>query len=381
MLSQEDLRRLAAVSDPCLTIHQPLLAHQLRAGKPEAHVRASLTTAQKLLAEQGFSQPECDEMLHPLVNILENTDWTNRKGSFVMFRAPDFTLANFWPDALPPRVHFAQEFLILPLLPGLLSHRDFWLLAVGIKVVRLYRGSLYGLAEVAWPADVPQTLSAEEGFDRPDHTLRNRSGAGPSTGHMKGVTFGTSAYREHQADYLHSFFRAIDGGIAGILTKDQQPLILAGVTRELSLYRTANTYAPLLAGAVHGSPDSLGLDTLYAEASKLMSAYSAQSRDSARSVMEEAAGQRLIVRDSVEVIEAVRTGRVETLIVSADTAGSAQREEVVNRALIATIRDSGDVRLLNAAELPEGMAAVLRFGVREEADAEKAGQAAAPVHK
>ena len=75
---------------------------------------------------------------------------------------------------------------------------------------------------------------------------------------MKGVQFGTSSANELQADYLHDYFKAVDRGIHPIPARDPQRPILAGVTRELAIYRTVNTYSPALAGAGHGSTETLG---------------------------------------------------------------------------------------------------------------------------
>jgi hypothetical protein len=112
-------------------------------------------------------------------------------------------MTKFWPDTLARRIHFGQEFLVLPLLPELLSHHEFWLLALSINAVRLYRGSRAGMVEVALPEGVPASLATAGGFDWPDHNLTARSAAGRSLGNMTSVQFGTSSTREIQPDYLH----------------------------------------------------------------------------------------------------------------------------------------------------------------------------------
>ncbi len=361
MLTHDDLKRLAAVSGPCLTIYLPLRDEYSQVTKPATRVVAAIQEAGRLLEEKGFSPAERDEMLQPLEKVAANTAWTGRKGSLAMFRAPDVTVVNFWPDVLAPRVHFGEEFLVLPLLPGLLSNRDFWLLALSINVVRLYRGSGNGLAEVALPKGVPKSLAEAGGFDQPDHSLRGRSSAGSSVGSMKGVQFETTSAHEVKADHLHDFFKAIDRGVHAILAADPQPLILAGVTRELAIYRKINTWSPALAGGVHGSPEVFGADDLYAKASVLMSAYSARAADAALSGMEEAAGRGLLATDPAEAIEAAREGQVEELIVAPGAPGFDRREAAVNWTALATIRGAGKVSVVNALQPAAGMAAILRF--------------------
>jgi len=355
------------MTGPCLTIYQSLRDEYSQVAKPETRLVAAIQEAGRLLEENGFDPGERDEMLRPLLKLASNTDWTGRKGSFVMFRAPDFTMAKFWPDEMAPRIHFAQEFLVLPLLPGLLSKRDFWLLSLSIKAVRLFRGSGKGLAEVELPAGVPRSLAEAGGFDQPDHTLRNRSTAGPSLGNMAGVPFGTSSAHEVQADYLHDFFKAIDRGIHTRLSEDPRPLILAGVTREVSIYRRINTYAPVLEGTIHGSPDVLGMPLLYAKARELMSAYSAKAMIETLREMDDAAGRGLLINDPAAVIEAARAGQVGRLVVSA---AAGPHEETANWAALATIRGAGSIAILNTSQLATGMAAILRYRQAEQTEDE-----------
>ncbi len=361
MFTNDDLKRLADISGPCLTIFEPLRDDYSQVTKPDTRIVAAIQVAARLLEEKGFDEAEREEMLRPLMKVASNTDWTGRKGSVVMFRSPEFTITSPWPDTLPSRVHFAEEFLVLPLLPGLLSKRDFWLLTLSINSVRLFRGASDGLVEVALPKDVESSLSRDEGFDQPDHSLRGRSSAGPSVGTMKGVQFGTSSAHELQKDYLHDFFKSIDRGIHGILAKDPQPLILAGVTRELAIYRSVNTYSPVLTGSVHGSVEKFATGDVHSKAVELMSAYSARAMDATLVEMEEAGNRGLLASDPAEVIEAANNGQIADLIVSPAASGFVQREGLINCAALATIRSGGKISVLTAPRPGDGVAAVLRY--------------------
>jgi hypothetical protein len=361
MLTREDLNRLADVSGPCLTIFEPLRDSYSQVTKPETRIVAAIQEAGCLLESKGFDDAERNEMLRPLTKVARTTEWNGRKGSFVMFRSPGFTLTSFWPDILLPRVHFADEFLVLPLLPGILRDCDFWLLALSIKAVRLFRGAGGNLVEVLLPKGVAASLSEDGEFDQPDHSLRGRSTAGPSVGRMKGVQFGTSSAHELQADYLHDFFKSIDRGIHAVLAHEPHPLILAGVTRELAIYRSVNTYSPLLTGAVHGSTETLAADVLYAKAAELMSAYSARTTDTTLVEMEEAGNRGLLITDPAVVIDAAGKGQIADLIVSPAAPGFGQREDVINWAALATIRNSGRVSFPGSPQPAAGVAAILRY--------------------
>ena len=354
---------------------QPLRDLWSQVTKPETRIVAAIQEAARLLEEKGFSTVERDEMLRPLKKLAENTDWAGRTGSFVMFRAPDFTLTSFWPDDLAPRVHFAEEFLVLPLLPGLQRDRNFWLLALSIKSVKLYRGSEAGLIEAPLPQGVAANLTADEAFDTPDHSLRGRSSAGPSVGGMKGVQFTTATAHEGESTYLHDFFRAIDRGIHPLLAHDPHPLILAGVTRELSIYRKVNTWAPLVTEEIHGSTETFAADFLRAKGAELAGAFAMNGTEAALRDVDIAVRRGLAEADPEAMIEAAGRGHIAELLIESAAAGSGQREAFINWNALATIRNGGKIRFVNAALPGEGITAILRY----RAPATPAGTAASLV--
>jgi hypothetical protein len=61
------------------------------------------------------------------------------------------------------------------------------------------------------------------------------------------------------------------------------------------------------------------------------------------------------------VIEAASQGQIADLIVAPAAPGFARREEAINWAALATIRNSGKIRFVSAPRLAEGVAAILRY--------------------
>src|ERR1700753_1816551 len=100
MLTQDDLKRLAGICGPCLTIFEPLRDSYSQVTKPATRVASAIRGAERLLGEKGFSAAEREEFVKPLRKVAANTDWKAHRGSLVMFRSPDFTMTTFWPEAL-----------------------------------------------------------------------------------------------------------------------------------------------------------------------------------------------------------------------------------------------------------------------------------------
>lgn len=368
MTIPDDLKKLAAIDGPCLSIFQPLRDDFSQVTKSETRLTAAAQKADVLLTEKGFNAADREEFLRPIFKVAENTDWSGRIGSMIIFRAPGFTQASFWPDTLKVCVHLADEFFILPLLAGLAAQRNFWILTLSIHKIRLFRGTRQGFSEVALPKDLPRSLADAGGFDKPDHDLENRSAPGASTGQTAAVRSGTGSANETQGRYLHDFFKMIDRAIQPILAGSAAPLILAAVEREIAIYRDVNTYAGLSEQAIHGSPESLGEERLHKAALEFIAANPATAGEQARREMDAAAGRGLLVTDLAAIREAAGMGQVERLFLDANPQAD---ENLINAAALAVIRNSGTV-ICSEALGGSGVAAILRYRVAQAPELELA---------
>ncbi len=355
-----DLKELAAIHGPCLSIFQPLRDEFSQVTKADTRLNAAARKADALLEEKIFDSAARADFLRPIFELAQNTDWSGRTGSMVIFQAPGFTTANFWPDTLDEKVHVGEEFLILPLLPGMAAARTFWLLAVSIKHLRLFRGTPEGLAEVELPKDLPRSLAEAAAFDKPDHDLENRSSPGTGSGQTAAVRSGTTTTHEAMRQYLHDFFRKIDRAIQPILAKTGDPLILAAIARELAIYKEVNTYPLLIEQAIHGSPAPMGENRLYKEALDLLKADAGRVPGQSHREMDRAAGRGLLLTDLAAIGEAAEAGQIERLLVEPKPAAN---EDRINRAALVVIRNSGTVAACDSLET--SVAAILRYRITE----------------
>lgn len=164
---------------------------------------------------------------------------------------------------------------------------------------------------------------------------------------------------ERKVDRLHDFFSAVDRGIRPLLLSDRQPLMLAGVTRELSLYGRVNTYSPIVEQAIHGSPEQLTLAQLHERAMALSCCYSAGAPHKDMRDMEDAEGRGLLADNVEDILEAAELGRVDHLLLSLPCEPA--DEEALNSAALSTIRHSGRISVLDGSLLRTSAAAILRF--------------------
>ncbi|HTA44414.1 MAG TPA: hypothetical protein VK789_18320 [Bryobacteraceae bacterium] len=358
MIGFDDLKELAAIQGPCLSIFQPLRDEFSQVTKADTRLTAAAQKADALLEKKIFDSAARQEFLSPIFKLAHNTDWNGRTGSMVIFRAPGFTKASFWPDTLDSRIYAADEFLLLPLLPGLAAQRRFWILTLSIKRIRLFRGTEEGFSEAPLPKDLPLSLAEAGAFDQPDHDLESRSSPTGATGQIAAIRSGTTTANETQGQYLHDFFKKIDRAIHPILGGKSDPLILAAVGRELAIYREINTYPALIDEAIQGSPEPIVEDKLRKAAMELLAARSGRVAEGIRREMDRAAGRGLLTMDLDAIEAAARIGQIDTLFVEPKPTSN---EDRINEAALAVIHNSGTVAACESLET--SVAAILRYRV------------------
>jgi hypothetical protein len=257
-LRHEVIPDLIHATAPCIT----LLFPPYRPGEPgetaAALLKAELQQATKDLAEREVKEPLISELLEPLRHLSNEEESLGGSGSDrVIFRSREVSHRFALPvPALPARACTVGDcFWIRPILASLTLPTHVYVLEITKKAVTLLAcGITGGVTPLELPAKTPKTLDAFLEFDPPDHDLMNRSAAGPSTGAMQGVQFGTGSGRETQHAHLSDFYRAIDRGVKELLGSNQAPLILAGVGEDVAIYRPINTYSNLLEQGIQGSP-------------------------------------------------------------------------------------------------------------------------------
>ncbi len=257
-LRKEVIPNLVHAWAPCVT----LLFPPYRPGEPgetaAAVLKAELQQATKDLAARKVKEPLISELLEPLRQLShEEESSAGSVSDRVIFRSRDVFHRFALPiPASPARACTVGDcFWIRPILASLTLPAHVYVLEITKKAVTLLAcGITGGVTPLELPAKTPKTLDAFLGFDPPDHDLMNRSAAGPSTGAMHGVQFGTGSGRETQQGYLHDFYRNVDRGVKELLGSSQAPLILAGVEEDAAIYRSINSYSNLLEQGIPGSP-------------------------------------------------------------------------------------------------------------------------------
>lgn len=346
-LGMEDLVPLCASTGPCITITLSAF-HPGVQSTYRTRLKAAVRLAGQELAKQNsFSQ--IDELLAPLDELANDPAMEAGGRDMAIFRSPGMFHRFHLPGAVRERVVVARHFHITPFLKQLLPQREFYILAVNRKHLRLLRFLDSECKEVALPAGIPHNVEEAGGFDAPDHMLRNRSSAGSSAGTMSAVSFGTGSEREKRHEHIEQFFRLVDRGLGELLQR--LPLLLAGVDYEVALYRRASRYPHIMSDRLAGDPRILTLQDIARLAGEIAGTEAQHLAGAALERYREKVGASRTSTEPWQILPAAAEGRVAELILEEgaelpDPPESMQ--DVLNAAAVLTLASGGSVFVLPA---------------------------------
>lgn len=366
ILDSHAMKFLAGRTGPCITIVVPAHHPGAQEGSRRALVHSLVRAAGERMT-RGNLASRAAELLAPLEEIARESGVETGGAGFVIFRSPEYTARYYLPahhlgEGPVEKAVVADHFYLTPFLTESFAPHDFFILALSRKHLRLFRYLNGECRELPLPAAVPPSLEAAGGFDRPDHALENRSSAGPSTGAMRGVHFGTLSDREAAPEYLHNFFLLVDRGLKPVL--EGKPLLLMGVHEQVAAYRRAARYPHILThdylGNVELHPPS-DIAPLAAEACR---AHYQSLAERAFAEFREMPDRGRTLADVPDVLEAARGGRVHRLCVrtGAQIAGP-DGQDLTNAAVAETLRAGGEVFMVPRDKMPADrpLAAILRY--------------------
>ncbi len=363
-LTPELLRELASAEPPCITV----------AVQPAGNARARLKDAMRQIeAELKAQDPSLNEKVFaPFRSRMEELDPELSKHSLIVLSSPSGHHLFESERAVPEVVTVSDVFHLRSLLPLLNDRADFYLLALSQKHTRLLHCTESESGEVALPAGTPASYDDSRQTRKPDHDLENMGGAGPGHGQMKGVISGTSSDADNKYEYLLDFFHAVNHAVNHVLNGTKAPLVVVGVEHELALYSRANTYSGIVEPGVHGAPDGLKGGEMHRRALELLQSQPAPEIRRVLEHFEKSVGTGHGSNHAQEIVKAAFEGRVSHLFLqeTAEYAGNfdevrqkvkryddgiSPMVDLLNEAVVQTLRHGGDVALLTAKQMPGGV--------------------------
>ena len=371
----DDLHNLLSPrTEPCISLFLPLPRHGPDLAMAPVRFRALLRQAESLLGER-YETRRTKELLAPLAGLAEASDvFAPGPDGLAVFRAEGlFEVYRLWP-APPERVVVADSFHVKPLLRCLQDRHRYFVLSLGSRRVALFEGSERGLVQrhvAGLPVRVENASAGDTG-GRGGSPRGGPRSAGPGSGKPPAESEG--GRREEQL----RFFRAVHAALGEVLG-DRTPLIVAGGSSLLPLFREACGHPVHRAEFVEGAVDDIETEKLHArtfpEARKALDARDEALVAEFRNQLDRGLAADILTR----VAEAAVLGRVRRLLVADErplfgrvdrTTGEVtlhagqmgpQDDDVLDDLAEIVLARGGEVVVLDAPRMPEEAAAVATF--------------------
>ena len=370
-VTREDLDALARVEQgPCVSVQMTTHRSGPETLKGPIQLRNLLDTAEGLGATA--------ELLAPLRELLDDDDfWQHQAEGLVLYSAPGTFCRFRVPVEMPEHVEVSDTFRVRPLVPLVSDHDQFRVLAISQHSVRLFDADRYRIEELdldGVPASMQEALAYDDDFPR-----LHRKGGGAQHLHAHG------AEEEQSGAELERFFRAVDHALHEKFGVTGTPLVLACVNHYQPVFASVSTaHTHVLDDVVEGNHERSSAQDLHAAAWEIANRHLSQDgRRASWQRFQDGLGTGLTATDLPTVVLSAAVGRVDPVFVApgpsvygsvdvdsstvrvaeSDSPAGELRVDLVDRALLDTLRHGGSVLSVDASDLPDGaeVAALLRY--------------------
>jgi hypothetical protein len=377
-----DLQELIKYSEPnSISVYLP--TH--RTGDEVLHRRDAKTldgfirSIKASLIENGLVVTDVDKRLAALTALVrDEVFWRQRTEGLALFSNESMLVTADLPYGVQPEVHIAETFYLPPLAPLLSGCGGYYVLALELKRIRLFKANREAFVEMPIANLIPDRLEERVGYDYEQKSLQHRTqqrqqGGSSSHGHDE-------ADRDRKNEILR-YFRAVDKGLQPVLSKDPLPLMIASQTYLAALYREASTYDLLVEEHVAVNLSEAPDEALHRESWKLIAWTFDKTRREKWAKFEELHGTGKASAQLSRIIPAAFDGKIDSLFISEDAqargiydpesrsltlsdASEDSGESLLNLAMRETLRNGGSV-FVGSPEKMSGesreMAALFRY--------------------
>jgi hypothetical protein len=303
----------------CVSIYMPVDPIGPRVRANAIRLKNLLRHAEQLLAQRGATTDLIDRILDPARLLVRDQEtWKHSRQGLALLLRVDETLRYDSPKPFTESVHVDLVPHIKPLFRDHVPDERFHVLTLSRDDVALWAGDAETLERVTTDA-IPRRIEDALGEEVEIPSLQQRSvrmGLGQSG--KSAVFHGHGVGIDEIPDEMMRFFRHVDRGVLETLREHTLPLVLAGVERNVGIYRGVTRYPSITAAHIEGDPAGLLRDGLHAKAWPIVLPYLRAPELQARRRFHELSGTSRASSDLAEVLSAAEDGRIETLFAGID---------------------------------------------------------------
>lgn len=368
-------------SEPCVSIfmHTNIAGKEVLENQDKTKLKSKWDQCSRELKKKGFTSERIEQIGKPIQELLEDEKfWKHQSHGLALFAAEDFFQEFRLPTNFEDHTYISDHFYVRSLADVLSANHKFYVLALQLEEVKLYKATEFSFSEVQVKDDVPANINDVVGYDYEEKHLQVRNqqqnDAGGSMFHGQG------AGNREEKEEIFRFFNAVDKGIVKVLQGESVPLVVYCQDYLFPIYKEANSYQKLYEKPVKGNPNDVDVNGLHENAVDLLEDYFESEKRKKLKRYEEAKPE--MKNDVVhDIIPFAFEGKIDTLFLEnrEELWGSFEENQqkveihedrndeslsLMNFAAMQVLKNDGTVYLMNSAFMPSKatkMNALLRY--------------------
>jgi len=274
-----------------------------------------LRTAEEELIAGKMRPTEARDLLAPVRALEDDYDfWQQQSDGLAIHVAPGFYAQRRLPLRFPELAVVSERFHVRPLLELFTADAYFYLLAISMGDVRVFRCSRYSEQQLS-VADMPRSMADALWADDLEKQRQFRSMYAAQSGET-GLYYNSEDALQQQKEQMFRYFRQVDQSLHHLLHDEAAPLVLAAVDYLHPIYADANTYAHLLREGVAGNPEGVHPNELRTKAWQVIEPTLKQVEAEAVARFEALQGTGRTSAQLDEIAREAARGRVDTLMIA-----------------------------------------------------------------
>jgi release factor family 3 len=333
-------RLLRQDGGPRVSIYMPRHIGSRDTRQDPARLKNLLNTAENRLAETGVRPDEAERLLAPArALIADEAFWREQSHGLALFAGRDGVQAFNLPIEPGEHVCAGERFHLFPLLSMLEGDRQFLILTISRDNARLYGAS----RETIVPTDAQLPKGVQSVAARTDYD-------------------GENTPEDYRRVEVIQYLREVSKAVEDHARRERLPIVLIALAENQGHFRALGNHPDLLWFGIAENPDAMSERDLHARALDALQPLLAQADKQLVERFGSMTGGNRISTEIDEIVDAARSGRIDTLILS-DACEGQLDDALLDTALTFSLRNGGQARIVPQFMMPAQApaAAIFRY--------------------
>jgi hypothetical protein len=366
----KNIEALDGVHSPmCISIFIPThrVGEEVLERKDVLQLKNQLREVEKKLKADKVGPRVIESLVAPIQELIGDSEfWHHQSDGLAIFRSENLFEKFTLPISFEAFNYVGNQFYLKPLLPVFSGDGTFYVLALELEQVKLYKQTRNSITEVEIEDLIPFRMEERVGYDYEQENLQFRTQQG---GYGAAAFHGHAAADRDRKDEIARYFREIDKGLMKVLKDDDSPMVVASQEYLYSIYREESSYGYLLNEPIICNLSETDKFLLHELAWEKMAPIFDRERTDKINAFKQYDGTGRTSSEIAGVLPAALEGKVDTLFaqrrediwgifdpekrqVRVDDQPGPSNTSLINKAAIKTFLSGGKVFLMDADEMP-----------------------------